>query len=141
MKKINILLSLMLVTILILCGCTTAQNTESKIDKVEITQQTENNTEEQTTLKEKDKTEQNISKLSTNAFDISSVPAYNGKAYVAVNDNKPYFSEGDLTTKSFEKYSPLDSLERCGVAYANIGTDIMPTEDRGSIGMVKPSGW
>ena len=60
---------------------------------------------------------------------------------MAVNDNKPYFSEGDLTTKSFEKYSPLDSLERCGVAYANIGTDIMPTEDRGSIGMVKPSGW
>lgn len=141
MKKINILLSLMLVTILILCGCTPAQDTESKIDKVEITQQTENNTEEQTTLKEKDKTEQNISKLSTNAFDISTVPAYNGKAYVAVNDNKPYFSEGDLTTKSFEKYSPLDSLERCGVAYANIGTDIMPTEDRGSIGMVKPSGW
>ena len=57
MKKIKIILSLMLVTILILCGCTTAQNTESKIDKVEITQQTENNTEEQTTLKEKDKTE------------------------------------------------------------------------------------
>ena len=46
-----------------------------------------------------------------------------------------------MTTSSFERYAPLDSLGRCGVAYANIGKDIMPTEERGSIGMVKPSGW
>ena len=71
----------------------------------------------------------------------SSVPSYSGKAYVAVNNNQPNFSTAELTTKSYESYSPLDSLGRCGVAIASIGRDIMPTEDRGSIGQVKPSGW
>ena len=58
-----------------------------------------------------------------------------------INDNEPYFDQGDFTTKSFEEYSPLDDLGRCGVAFANIGEDIMPTKERGSIGMIKPSGW
>ena len=60
---------------------------------------------------------------------------------MAVHDNVPYFTEGDLTTDSYESYSPLDALGRCGVAMASVGQDIMPTEDRGSIGQVKPSGW
>lgn len=46
-----------------------------------------------------------------------------------------------MTTTAFENYSDLDSLGRCGVAYANICRDIMPTEERGKIGMIKPSGW
>lgn len=74
-------------------------------------------------------------------FTLSSVPAYSGSAYVAVNGNVPYFTADDLTTTSFESYSSLDSLGRCGVAYACVGQDIMPTEDRGSIGQVKPTGW
>lgn len=73
--------------------------------------------------------------------DLNSIPAYSGKAYIAVNNNIPYFAEAEHTTISFEKYSPLDSLGRCGVAFANIGVDIMPTEERGSIGSVRPSGW
>ena len=72
---------------------------------------------------------------------LSSVPAYSGSAYVAVNGNVPYFTADDLTTTSFESYSSLDSLGRCVVAYACVGQDIMPTEDRGSIGQVKPTGW
>lgn len=75
------------------------------------------------------------------AISIEDVPEYSGKPYVIVNDNEPYFDEKDLTTQSFEEYSPLDSFGRCGVAYANIGEDIMPTKERGSIGMIKPSGW
>ena len=75
------------------------------------------------------------------ASDLEDVPEYDGKPYVIINDNEPYFDQGDFTTKSFEEYSPLDSLGRCGVAYANIGEDIMPTKERGSIGMIKPSGW
>lgn len=74
-------------------------------------------------------------------FDLSAIPAYSGEAYVVVNDNTPYFSDKDITTDVFERYSNLDSLGRCGVAYANICTDIMPTEERGSIGSVRPSGW
>ena len=62
------------------------------------------------------------------------IPAYTGDAYVALSDNVPGFSEEDLTTSSFETYSPLDSLGRCGTAYACIGVDLMPTEERGSIG-------
>lgn len=75
------------------------------------------------------------------SFSLSDVPAYSGKAYTSVNGNVPYFSAAELATQSFETYSDLDSLGRCGVTYACIGKDLMPTEERGSIGMVKPTGW
>lgn len=81
------------------------------------------------------------SKGSTAAADISSIPAYTNKPYVVLNNNQPFFAADDFTTKSFEKYSKLDSLGRCGVAFANVGKDTMPKEKRGSIGQVKPSGW
>ena len=70
-----------------------------------------------------------------------SIPAYSGSPYVAVNENIPFFTDEELTTQSFETYSELDSLGRCGVAYACIGQDLMPTEDRESISEVTPSGW
>ena len=72
---------------------------------------------------------------------IDNIPAYSGDDYIILNKNIPNFSESDLTTTSFEEYAPLDDLGRCGVAYSNIGTDIMPTEKRESISSVKPSGW
>lgn len=72
---------------------------------------------------------------------LDAIPAYDGKANVAVNNNEPFFTDSDMTTTAFENYSDLDSLGRCGVAYANICKDIMPTEERGKIGMIKPSGW
>ena len=75
------------------------------------------------------------------SFDLSQVPAYSGEPYVVVNNNIPFFKDSDLTTEAFEKYSDLDSLGRCGAAYANVCQEIMPTEKRGAIGMVKPTGW
>lgn len=72
---------------------------------------------------------------------LDAIPAYDGRAYVAVNNNEPFFTDSDMTTTAFENYSDLDSLGRCGVAYANICKDIMPTKERGKIGMIKPSGW
>lgn len=78
---------------------------------------------------------------SSTAFSIIDVPSYSGSAYVAINGNIPYFTAEELTTSSFESYSPLDDQGRCGMAYACVGQDIMPTEDRGSIGQVKPTGW
>ena len=71
------------------------------------------------------------------------VPAYSGKAYVAINNNTPLFSKSELTTTAYEKYSPLDSLGRCGVALASCGKEIMPAdgEKRGSISSITPSGW
>ena len=75
------------------------------------------------------------------AASLADIPAFYGQPYVVLHDNKPDFSESDFSESSFERYSPLDSLGRCGAAFANIGRDIMPTEKRGAIGQVKPSGW
>lgn len=72
---------------------------------------------------------------------MQSLPEYSGKPFVEMDGNQPGFTEEDKTKKSFERYSELDSLGRCGVAYANIGRELMPTKKRGSIGRVKPSGW
>ena len=69
------------------------------------------------------------------------IPAYSGNAYAVINNNIPYFADYELPSESFEYYSELDSLGRCGVCIANVGQDIMPTEERGEIGNIKPSGW
>ena len=66
---------------------------------------------------------------------------YSGDAFIEVNNNKPYFTIEDITTEEFETYSELDSLGRCGVAFANISPYTMPDEERGDISKVKPSGW
>ncbi len=71
----------------------------------------------------------------------SDIPAYSGTPYAVINGNVPEFSDSDKNTDSFETYSELDSLGRCGAAYANIGEELMPTQERGSIGQIKPSGW
>lgn len=75
------------------------------------------------------------------AFNAADVPAYSGEPYTAVNNNEPYFTSDNLTTEAFENYSELDTLGRCGVAYANVCLETMPTEKRGSISEVKPTGW
>lgn len=88
----------------------------------------------QTTLNVTDETSSVVSSL-------EKVPAYSGSPYVEINGNQPDFSQDQETTESFESYSELDSLGRCGTAFACIGEDLMPTEDRGSISEVHPTGW
>lgn len=73
--------------------------------------------------------------------ELMSIPEYSGTPYYLVNGNQPFFTPDEITTEVFEEYSPLDSLGRCGVAYANICPELQPTEKRGDIGMIKPSGW
>lgn len=72
---------------------------------------------------------------------LEDVPAFDGEPYVVLADNMPSFTEAELSEKSFEEYSELDDLGRCGPAQASVGRDLMPTEKRGDIGSVKPSGW
>lgn len=72
---------------------------------------------------------------------VDHVPEFSDSAYVVIRNNEPEFDESDLVTKSYEFYSELDFLGRCGTVMACIGVDIMPTEERGSIGQVKPTGW
>lgn len=83
------------------------------------------------------------STASETAATLDDIPAFSGEPYVVLNDNQPSFTSSELTTSSFESYAPLDSLGRCGIAYASISTDLMPAEGekRGSISEVKPSGW
>lgn len=72
---------------------------------------------------------------------LKDIPAFSGAAYVIINDNEPQFAPEDLTREAYEYYSPLDPLGRCGYAMACVGIETMPTQERGSIGQVKPSGW
>lgn len=127
-------------------GCAKENTQELPEQKVE--QQTENEIGQQATPEEniKDTAVQNENTPEkessvTESFSLSDIPVFSGTPYVVVNNNIPYFSDQELSATSFEDYSELDSLGRCGGAYASIGKDIMPTEKRGSIGHIKPSGW
>lgn len=117
---------------------TISQEDQEKIAEEEKQEEEAAKAAEEAKAKE-EKAEEETS--SAPAISLSNIPAYNGAAYVAINNNVPYFTDADYTTSAYENYSPLDGLGRCGVAMACVGQEIMPTEDRGSIGQVKPSGW
>ena len=122
-KKLNF--KQLIACIIILCCITIYEYINQQVNATEPTEDTSSVKSEQT-------------------FDLSTIPEYNGSPYVEINDNIPYFSEDDYTTKSFEEYSELDILGRSGVAYANICKEIMPKdgEERGEIGSIKDlTGW
>lgn len=75
------------------------------------------------------------------AISLDEIPEFSGQPYIELANGVPDFEDSEIMAESYEKYSLLDSLGRCGVAVACIGQDIIPTEERGSIGQVKPSGW
>ena len=124
-----IILSCILTLMLSLSGC--GQGTETAEPSGQQTQEAVENTQSDSTTQE-----ENVPSIS-----LAYTPDYAGDPYVVVNNNQPEFAESEMTTSSFETYSDLDVLGRCGIAYANIGQDLMPTEERGNISDVKPSGW
>ena len=75
------------------------------------------------------------------ALTAADIPEYTGKPHVVIGDNKPRFSDEELTVSDYEDYSELDEFGRCGAAQACVGIDLMPTGKRGEIGMIRPSGW
>lgn len=83
----------------------------------------------------------NVYENTEQVVSLGEIPEYSGSPYIEVDGNIPSFEAEDMTEISFESYAELDYLGRCGEAYANLGIDTMPTEERGNIGMVKPSGW
>ena len=85
--------------------------------------------------------EENSSAQVQSAATLAEVPEYSGDPYVEINDNQPEFEDYELTTEAFEEYSELDELGRCGTAEACVGEETMPTEERGNISSVKPTGW
>ncbi len=74
-------------------------------------------------------------------FSLDEIPEFFGEPYIVINDNEPDFTAEDIVTEGYEYFSPLDELGRCGLVMACLGTELMPTEPRGEIGMIKPSGW
>lgn len=144
MKKYSTVIALLLSLLLVLSGCGTSDVLitnepvqEQSTIETNIPVEEQNSTEQNTRSVEEEKKTLPKNK----SFDFGSIPEYAGSPYIAINNNIPFFTESDLTTQSFERYSNLDSFGRCGVAFASVGIDIMPTEERGSIGMVKPTGW
>lgn len=120
--------------------------TESYVETVQ-TESAENDPGDETEIQaaaqvQSDDSKQKVVHTGTaSAFNAADVPAYSGEPYTAVNNNEPYFTSDNLTTEAFENYSELDALGRCGVAYANVCLETMPTEKRGNISEVKPTGW
>lgn len=150
MKKFLFPLLMALCLTFTACGSIPADNTKNNTPPTNTTTEEEivtNNTndlkkaDEPTNEQEIPNSESESTPELNESLDLSNIPAYNGTPYIAINDNVPFFSDSDLSTTSFETYGELDSYGRCSVAFANIGIDLMPTEDRGSIGQVKPSGW
>lgn len=86
---------------------------------------------------------ENILENTTVSYNLGEIPEYNGKIFVTINNNIPNFEESDFTSECFERYSKLDKLGRCGVAFANLGKETMPKEGekRTSISHIYPSGW
>lgn len=109
----------------------TTENIESENKETETTKKT---------IKSKNKKSQ-TTKKTTKTIELKDIPNYTGSPYTIINDNEPVFSKDEITTSSYESFSYLDSLGRCGVVMACVGQDIMPTEERGSIGHIRPSGW
>ena len=148
-KKTAWLVSILLVLSVLLSGCSDTQ-APSNSSSVTSTETIVESYEAETPASEESPSQPADSEAPPQAepqkyeepvISLTDLPAYSGDAYIPVNGNVPFFTADEYTTKSFEQYSSLDSLGRCGVAFANIGLDLMPTEDRGDISSVKPSGW
>lgn len=149
MRKFKIktgIASIVLAAGIIFAGCST--NTQPNYvdtpatviaDETTVSEIPESSAADESVLSTEDTNYQYVS--TETQFSYDSIPAYSGNPYVSINDNIPYFTDEEFTTQSFETYSELDSLGRCGVTYACIGQDLMPTEDRESISEVTPSGW
>ena len=136
------LIAFLLLFVLVISGCTTAPTSDNPTDALvqnDLLETVDEPIQNNSTQGPSEQPEK--AKEKSSSFDLSSIPAYSGNPYIAVNNNNPYFTDSDMTTEPFETYSAMDYLGRCGVAYANICKALMPTEERGSIGSVKPSGW
>lgn len=155
-SRIKFLLLTMLLT-LFMSGCTgetsttdttmadvstEATDTASESQKTDATDQTGLSEQTDQTNQSNSETQYAENKVTeAPPFDASDIPAYTGDNYIVIHDNVPYFDASELATASYEYYSDLDDLGRCGFCVADIGTDLMPTEERGEIGSIKPTGW
>ena len=149
MKKrfFSAFLALLLALSLLITGCTLGTDTGDGANPPADAPSADTTTPDETP-----KTPEDVPDLEAPPVDTDEIPDQPAEednpeqpvteVFITLNDNKPYFSEEDITDTAFELYSELDALGRCGVAYACIGTELMPTEPRDfSLSSVSPSGW
>ena len=135
-RRINILaLILSIAAVLVMPSCQSAVNDFKQVVKDVFT------SSESQESREGSDSKAAPSPAPGSSYDLSSIPDYDGIPYVEINNNVPFFDSSEYTTKAFESYSELDALGRCGAAYANVCKETMPTEKRGDISKVKPTGW
>lgn len=125
-QNIAKLLSAVIAVCLLLSACTfndatNIENTENTLDTTAFAE--------------------SVSIDTSDEFDFDAIPKFDDEPYVIINDNVPDFDKSDYTTQSYETYGELDELGRCTSCISCIGTDLMPTEKRESIGSIKPTGW
>lgn len=134
MKKIVRVVTIITVwLILVSCGTQTEKTSGDYSESFEVESAQADSSQEEDL-------QENFS-FTEHTININDIPAYSGDAYIEINGNVPFFTDDELSAESFEYYAELDSLGRCGACVASVGRDIMPTEERGEIGSVKPTGW
>lgn len=135
------LFSLVLCIVISLSGCIDSNSLTSS--PPEVSSQTASVSTESNTESSEGAVSNNPPTGSAYIFSFDDLPEYTNKTYVALNNNTPVFTNDELREIGTEKYAPLDSLGRCGAAFAVCGVETMPTpeEERGTIGNIKPSGW
>lgn len=153
MKKITLVgLAILLSLSFVFTGCDIGKDSfyydgDYNNPKYEVTNQSESTTDSEHTTdsdeiaesEEVSETEQDTTQEESE--NEGTIPPYSGIPYTYLNGGIPNFTDEELVTESYEYYSPLDSLGRCGITIACIGKDLMPTDDRESISNIKPSGW
>ena len=135
---------IVVVALVLLTGCQKDENKALNTD-IKVQEERDDTSEEESRrhIEEEaiDRSEDNDEDLFDAKFDVEDVPEYSGEPTVTINDNKPFFRGDEYEGSGFENYSELDELGRCGVAFSCITKEIMPTEERGTIGNITPSGW
>lgn len=144
MRKKNLLVLLWLSLLLLFApACQAANSDESQTtNSSQISSENVSDSTSEEILSSGENIQDNSSYATgLDAFNLANVPAYSGSPYCEINGNCPFFTNEEMTAESFESYGELDSLGRCQTCIASIGKDLMPTEKRGNIGNVHPTGW
>ena len=73
---------------------------------------------------------------------LENLPEYGGRTFIVLHRNEPQFSaEFKAKENPYYSFTQLDRLGRCGAAYGRLGPELLPTQPRGPLGMIKPTGW
>ena len=134
------LLALLLALCLAFVGCDEEKSFDDELEQL-IINSTEKSTKPAQSDSESGATENTDVSQRDPICDVLGIPQYSGSPFVAVNGNKPTFTAQEITTKGYEFFSDLDNFGRCGYVMACVGKEMMPTEERGDIGHIKPTGW